>query len=80
MSASQRTHFILIRQILRQLCAFGLNPRDWKIDRATLLTANNSESIFHLHHRRDRDFQMRAQVAPISRGSAKLQTLRVVSL
>lgn len=80
MSATQWSHFILIRQVLRQLRAFGLNPRDWKIERNSIATPNASANLFDLHHRRDRDFKMRAVMAPSTKGFAKLETLKVVSL
>jgi hypothetical protein len=80
MSVSQRSNFILIRQLLRQLRSFGLNPYDWQIDRATTAPTNTSAGVFNLCHRRDEAFKMRAQFEASQRGFARLQALRVVSL
>lgn len=80
MSSQQRSNFILFRQLLRQLRAFGLNPHDWHVDRSGFTASEKMAGKVHLRHRRDEDFKMRAHFEASQQGTAKLRALRVVSL
>ncbi len=53
MSQQQVVHFRLLKFLMIQLKNFGLNPTEWKIDRASSLGENE---IF-LVHKDDKQFQ-----------------------
>jgi hypothetical protein len=76
MSESQIDNFRMIRNLLRQLRGFGLNPRHWRLVRHTNVV---HPSEFALANRHDEEFRLRATVVT-ERSRAKLVTLSLVSL
>lgn len=70
----KQTNFTMLRNVFRSLRSFGLNPRDWQVDRAGTL----APGAFAFQHRFDSDFRIFAEVRPQTVG--ELQALRVISL
>ena len=70
-------HFSFARSLLRQLQAYGLNPRDWRIDRASW---NKRPGAFALCHRSDADFRFKVQYSEMNQGRMYLEKLSLLSL
>ena len=76
MSAMQIQNFRLIKQILFQLRAFGLNPYDWRIERTGL----GLNSGLKIRHRTDEEFKLVVQWELAKEGKYQLTQLFLASL
>lgn len=76
MSTSQVQNFKRLKSILGALRHFGLNPRDWRIDRDAL----NASGKFGIHNRVDPDFRMRGKWCQKPDGRIYLNELALASL
>jgi hypothetical protein len=75
MSVAQIRNFRFYIQTLRSLKRFGLNPCDWKLDRATAAETGR----ISIYHRHDHQFTLIGEVA-VQNGTAKLQDLSLASI
>ncbi len=80
MSIIQFENFKRLKNLFRQLRSYGLNPRDWKLDRTFWKPSELSDEQLHMYHRLDRDFRFRAHVATNTAGQILLQDLNLISL
>lgn len=63
-------------QLMRELRSYGLNPRDWRFERQSILRGGWIE----MHHRDDFDFRVRGNVARAENGRTYWQTLSLASI
>lgn len=75
MSKSEMKNFLLLKNLIRSLRQFGLNPYDWKLERSSL----GSDSI-QVYHRQDTDFRLRGRIARSAQGELHVRGLRLISL
>jgi hypothetical protein len=75
MSQQQIVHFKLIKLLLIQLKSYGLNPTDWRIDRASKIGTNEIVLV----NRSDRQFQFVGNLG-IKNGLLGWSNLSLVSL
>lgn len=59
MSKKQAQNFRLLKALLSQLRAFGLNPKDWRIVRDA---SDASDNLIELRHRHDTDFRVTGRI------------------
>lgn len=75
MSMSQAKNFRFFIQLQRSLKSYGLNPYEWRLDRAATAATGRPA----LRHRQDENFRFSADWA-IQNGVAKYRTLKLISL
>ena len=62
-----------VSDLLEQLPAFGLDPRDWSIHRTPILAK------VEMRHRDDHELKIEAWVSPILNGKLRVRTLTLAS-
>lgn len=65
----------LLKSLLNELKKFGLNPRDWRIERESF----NWEGEFGFRNKRDQDFRLNAHYTQLE-GRMALEMLKISSL
>lgn len=75
MSIQQVENFRKLRGILNELTAFGLNPRQWRLERISAHPQNIT--AFTIYHAQDQNFRIRGSWAKSPAGF-KVQDLSVV--
>lgn len=76
MSEVQIQNFRLFKRLLLQLKNYGLNPSDWRIERATW----KQDGLFDIRHRKDRDFRFQARWTRTPRQLGRLTALELASI